>query len=375
MEHLDKRIATIANKHNKKETIKKTWEEQLSEMVEDIHKLNIELDRENTEMKQLSLFDDNVLIYMPKNFVEMPLNNLKTMYPTESRPQLMYQNDINTINIGFLVTEIPESKEELLNLRNDSKKELIALSPSSKIFDMGDFIIDETHIAYYTFNSYAVGGQMFNLVFFAFLVDKASNGNKFLLCNLNCLQKDMNTMKSFFYGIMKTIEIKKIVHTEQEETTEHNEQEAEKQEELEEQLIFEKEQLLSLSVTSTLSIRDYRIFICKNENGETPLNNIYALNEEGEFLWAVNNFSEGSFKSLPNKKPFISMEERGLYAIMGLDEVETDTTEYGYYVQLNEGRIIPMDLKNIREGSRLVQLREEEKKRETKKTKPRRLIF
>ncbi|MCL2610831.1 MAG: hypothetical protein FWE02_04035 [Defluviitaleaceae bacterium] len=377
MDYLDKRFAILANKNNKKEKIKKTWEEQLSEMIEDMHNLHIELDREDTVLEQLSLFDGGLNVYMPKGFTKMPMELIKANYVQEEKPQLVYRNKKDTINICLSVIKDGDNiieESELLLLRDIMKNSFIKLNPSSKILDFGDFFQNEKLIVYYTYPSFALNGQNYNLMFLTLL------GSNLLICGLNCLKKDMERMKPFFYGFMNTIEIKEVVPSEVEETMEETEEE---QEQVPEQLIFDKDQLLSLPTIATLSIRDYNVFICKNENGETPLNNIYALNENSEFLWSARSFDkcetgEITYKPLPNKNPFISMEQRGLFAIMGLDEVETEKTELGYYVNLSDGKISIKDLQLIRRQHRETieqELMEEERKKKLEKQKRERMIF
>jgi len=338
MEYLDKRIAKMVNKSNKKEKIKKTWEEQLAEIIKTIPKSSINLGNEDFELKELLLFDDRFSIYVPKKFTEMPLEHIKQKYIHELKPQLVYENEKRTINIGFFVIEEKIEQSQIIEIRNIMKNSFIKLNPSSKIFDDGEFTICENKIAYYSFDSAALDGQIFNLVFITSLDEKM------LVCNLNCLKKDMEKMKPLFYGIMKTTKIKNIILKEKEEVLEKQ-----IDEQLEPiQLVFDQKQLLNLPTIATLSIRDYNIFICKNENGDTPLNNMYALNNEGEFIWSINLVEDGINKPLPNKNPFIGIEKRGEFALLGLDEEES-LAEIGYYIGVSTGKVLySMNMEKLR---------------------------
>jgi len=97
---------------------------------------------------------------------------------------------------------------------------------------------------------------------------------------------------------------------------------------------------------------------------------VYALDESGEFLWSARYFDKNretgeiTYKPMPNKNPFISMEARGQFSIMALDEVETDTTEHGYYIGVNSGGIATMDLQLLRSQHRE---RIEEERRQVEK--------
>jgi len=201
MEYLDESISAMVNKSNKREKAMRIWEEQLAEMIGKIPNESIEIGKEVYEMQKLLLFDDAISIYIPAQFIEMPFDDIKLKYIHKLQPELVYENKKRTINISFFVIEEKLGKKQLPDIRNIMKDIFIKLNPISKVFDHGEFITKcENEVAYYSFDSPALVGQMFSLVFIASL------GEKTLVCSLNCIKKDMEEMKPLFYGIMKTLE-------------------------------------------------------------------------------------------------------------------------------------------------------------------------
>jgi len=201
VEHLDESITAMVRKGNKREESVRNWEEQLAEMVEKIpNEESIELGKEEYKMGKLFLFDGALSVYIPEQFIEMPLDDVKLKYIHELKPQLVFENEKRTVNIGLFISEEKIEKSQLPDIRNIMKDTFIKLNPVSKVFDHGEFITKcENDVAYYTFDSPALVGQMFSLVFIAAL------GEKTLICNLNCIKKDMDEMKLLLYGIMKTM--------------------------------------------------------------------------------------------------------------------------------------------------------------------------
>ena len=363
MEYIDELVVTKMSKYEEKEKIQQTWEEQLENMIECInskgyiilHKKDVQ-----TKVEQLSLFNDSLKIYMPEDFEEMSLENKKQKYTDKERPDLIYQNNGDTINIAFSLIEIDEKKEELLNLRDGMKKGFISANSSSKILDTGDFSIGENKIAYYTLSSSSIGGRIFNVIFITFI------GEKVLVCNMNCLANSMVKLKPLFYGIMKTIEIKKPIETPIKHSSEEIELEKETKikpiptaKQLGNRLFFKKEQLMALPVALELkrevhdgyqevktpsgTIRDdpkykeVKIVICKNENGETPLNNLYALDQYNQLLWIVQS-EEADFEK-NNDSPFITVTHDYSFVITA-----TDKDRFSYGIRIENGRIVKKEI-------------------------------
>jgi len=202
MEHLDERIISIVKKVEQKLQKQLSWEDQVESIVKSIPRLHVTQNELDIEMKKLVLFDQKLEAYIPNDYLEMDIEDVKAKYPHDARPKIIYRNKKDTVNIGFNILEEGVPDDELLSIRDVMKNAFLAISPSSTILDEGDFIQSKSKAAYYSFNSFAIGGQMYNLLFVSQFGSKS-----LLICNFNCLKKDMDVHKLLFYGIMKTFVI------------------------------------------------------------------------------------------------------------------------------------------------------------------------
>ena len=187
---------------------KNAWDEQLEKIIGEIK--NGLVESSGTEMEQRHFFDKRLFLYMPKDLEKMTDEHVKIKYPNENRPKLLYTNDTDSINMGISMIE-NEDEERLIDedaeaFRDVMLESLIAVSPTSKILDKGTFLFDgdmETKVtaAYYCFDSFALGGAMYSLVFITILDDAL------VIVNLNCQMKSMEENKLLFYGIMHTAKV------------------------------------------------------------------------------------------------------------------------------------------------------------------------
>jgi len=203
MSHVDEKI--LAALENAKRCAREAegWDKQLDGITVEI-KNGMVADL-SMEMEQRSFFDKSFFIYMPKYFKEMNKSHIRSKYPNENRPKLLFTNSTDTINIGINTIADKEEKfveEDVKEFRNIMMESFFATSPSSKALDKGDFKKDgKPLVAYYCFDSYAIGGPMYNLIFVTLL------GEAILIVSINCVMKDIEKYKLLFYGIMHTANV------------------------------------------------------------------------------------------------------------------------------------------------------------------------
>ncbi|MDR1066032.1 MAG: hypothetical protein LBL35_01170 [Clostridiales bacterium] len=182
---------------------KKNQEDQdrlLEDMIEQIKNLHVSLNELDMDMTESLFFDGEIKMRIPADFIKMPAKAAKVKYPVESRPQIIYMDKKDSVNIGLNHTQENVKEEDVVSVRDYMIAAYSAVNPASKITDKGHFMSGEHAIAYYSFENFVIGGQMYNLVFILSLK------GKLFACNLNCLKKDTERMKPLFYGIMKTTE-------------------------------------------------------------------------------------------------------------------------------------------------------------------------
>jgi len=205
MSHVDEKILSALENAKRCSQEAEQWNKQLDEIIVEIK--NGMVTNLSMEMEQRSFFDKSFFIYMPKYFKEMNKSHIRSKYPNENRPKLLFTNSTDTINIGINTIIDKEEKfieEDVTEFRNIMMESFFATSPSSKILDKGDFKKDDKPlVAYYCFDSYAIGGLMYNLIFVTLL------GEAILIVSINCTMKDIKKYKLLFYGIMHTANIER----------------------------------------------------------------------------------------------------------------------------------------------------------------------
>jgi len=200
-DHLDEKILSIKEiLLGTEEKAKQEEADELEVMMDQIRDLEVTHNDLNLEMVQESLFNGKFKIYVPCEFVLMTPKQIKVKYPHDDRPLIVYMNKKNNINIS--VNHLPDelSDDDVMELRNVMKQVHINVNPNEEILDEGGFKVSGKTIGYYAFTSAAIGGQMYNLMFITSFEETV------LSCNLNCLMKESESLKLFFYGIMRTIE-------------------------------------------------------------------------------------------------------------------------------------------------------------------------
>ena len=198
---IDEQIIAILEERRKSLKYEKNKEEQLKEIIRQIKEdSKVTIDELEMEMEQHYFYNESFSMYMPKYFEKMSEEDANIKYPSTNRPKILYTDTGGTVNIGINLTEEGTwVKEQVVDFRNIMLNAFLSTSPSSKVFNTGEFATEEEiPVAFYAFDNNAIGGSMYNFVFVTLL------GDKVLIVSMNCPQKDMEQYEVLFYGIMCT---------------------------------------------------------------------------------------------------------------------------------------------------------------------------
>jgi hypothetical protein len=193
LEHIDEYIVNMVNQADSKSD-----DGGVESVINEIKLLHVDYNDLDMDMTERLFFDDKFKMYMPANFVKMNIQTAKIKYPSDGRPSIVYMNKQDTVNIGLSLIDESVQDSDMPDVRDFMKQIYSSVNPAAKMHDADDFEQDGHTVAYYSFTSHAIGGQMYNLVFMLALE------GKLVVCNLNCLKKDAETLEPLFYGIMKT---------------------------------------------------------------------------------------------------------------------------------------------------------------------------
>lgn len=174
----------------------------VEDIIEAFKSNSFRMNQKELNLLQRPLFEESLMSYLPEDYVQSSLRELKVKYPSEQRPQIVYRNKRDTINIGFQLIEESVPDEHIVDMRNVMRDAYKQVNPVTNILEEGLIEVGGRPLAYYAFDSFALGGQMFNLVYVTRL------NEQILIGVMNSGKKDMRMCKPLFQGIMHTLEFK-----------------------------------------------------------------------------------------------------------------------------------------------------------------------
>jgi hypothetical protein len=137
----------------------------VEDIIEAFKSNSFRMNQKELNLLQRPLFEESLMSYLPEDYVQSSLRELKVKYPSEQRPQIVYRNKRDTINIGFQIIEESVPDEHIVDMRNVMRDAYKQVNPVTNILDEGFIEVEGRPLAYYAFDSFALGGQMFNLVY------------------------------------------------------------------------------------------------------------------------------------------------------------------------------------------------------------------
>lgn len=154
------------------------------------------------ELQTISILNDEVSIQIPKDFDIMPEALLKSKYPSERRPTLVYSNDSGGINVAFNLTQNKANQSLIETYTDVFENSFKNMFPSAVWKNIGTKEINGRAVGYLELITPAIDTEIYNLMFFTDL-----NG-QLLLCTFNCTIKDMEDWVDTAHKIMHSLQLK-----------------------------------------------------------------------------------------------------------------------------------------------------------------------
>ena len=145
--------------------------------------------------------ENSISMMVPKNFVPMTQEAAKIKYPSEHRPETILTDETGTINLMFQYMEGEADSETIETFRNQVFGLMKYANPGIKEREVGETDIDGHHIAYVEFTNNALGGKLYNLMFFISIKGRP------LMGSFNCITKDVKYWQPVAVEMMKSIKI------------------------------------------------------------------------------------------------------------------------------------------------------------------------
>ena len=134
--------------------------------------INIEkgvyIDHSLIEFVEVEAFDGQITVLIPSSFKDIPTEHAKIKYPSESRPQIIktLPND-TSVNLCLSLIDCPITEQSLEDDAREMKNLLKKTNPAMEFYKSNIEQLEDFKLAWFEFKSFAIDGQMFNIMFVA----------------------------------------------------------------------------------------------------------------------------------------------------------------------------------------------------------------
>ncbi len=147
------------------------------------------------------LAEDSISMMVPDNFVPMTKDAVKVKYPSEHRPETILTDETGTVNLLFQYMEGEVDSTTIETFRNQVFGLMKYANPGIKEREVGEIDIEGHRIAYVEFTNNALGGKLYNLMFYISVKGRP------LMGSFNCITKDMKYWQPVAVEMMQSIKI------------------------------------------------------------------------------------------------------------------------------------------------------------------------
>lgn len=148
------------------------------------------------------IIEENMISMMiPKDFIPMTKEAMKIKYPSEHRPGIILTDETGTVNILFQYMEGESDSSNIVNLRNQVFGLMKYANPGIREREVGEIDASGQHIAYVEFTNNALGGKLYNLMFYISVKGRP------LMGSFNCTTKDMKYWQPVAMEMMQSIKV------------------------------------------------------------------------------------------------------------------------------------------------------------------------
>ncbi|MBQ3164631.1 MAG: hypothetical protein IJC02_08870 [Lachnospiraceae bacterium] len=144
---------------------------------------------------------DTISMMIPDTFAPMEKEAIKIKYPSEHRPETILTDETGTVNLMFQYMEGDVDSSTIETFRNQVFGLMKYANPGIKEREVGEIDNEGNRIAYVEFTNNALGGKLYNLMFYI-----SVNGRP-LMGSFNCITKDMKYWQPVAVEMMQSIQI------------------------------------------------------------------------------------------------------------------------------------------------------------------------
>ena len=189
MDNLDEKILSLRNQQQKNQ----------NSNIEKGAFINYSL----VKFIEAEALDGQFTVLIPSNFVEMSPEQARLKYPSELRPQCIKTTPDTSVNLCLNLIDYPANEETLKFDADEMKRALKNTNPATEFYKSGIEQLEDFKLAWFEFKSFAIDGQMFNIMF------TAPAKGKMLQGVFNCLFEDSESWQKIALQMIKSIKYMK----------------------------------------------------------------------------------------------------------------------------------------------------------------------
>ncbi len=154
------------------------------------------------DLEKRSLLNNRIELKIPKTFSIMAEDMMRTKYPSERRPGLVYTNASGGINVALNLTQNPADQSMIVPYKDNLMQTFKSLYPSAEWKSSGVKEVNGRKVGYLELVTPAIDTEIYNLLFFTDL------DGKLLLCTFNCTKNNMAEWTPAAKEIMGSLKVK-----------------------------------------------------------------------------------------------------------------------------------------------------------------------
>lgn len=154
---------------------------------------------EELEFKETLLFEETLSVYLPSDFVDMPVELAKIKYPMEQRPGIIKTNETTSINFTFHLLEEPCGNGQIEPLNDLFYQSVKRAYPSNSFFEKKVEEVNGMSVGWFDFVSTGFDQKIYNIMYCLPL-----NG-QLLLGVFNCPASETENWKEAALQVMRSL--------------------------------------------------------------------------------------------------------------------------------------------------------------------------
>lgn len=154
----------------------------------------------DVRLEEKYIFEKQVRIELPTDFIDMPRDLAKYKYPSEMRPQIIKCNDDMSVSIAFNLFDAPAKEDELNKIAETFKNVISTMNPAVIMYDTVE-IVGRKKVIWFGYKSYALDDQVYNILFVTTIRNQLLHGV------FNCAIRDKEEWLDIMKEIMKSVDV------------------------------------------------------------------------------------------------------------------------------------------------------------------------